>query len=110
MHCQQGGDGCEGKVLLDAFRRFLGGFEPFLGSCSSQMVTGLTDQGCWPCAEVGHWSNRCYGSVGPARAKLMQPLCFVKRFACIRPMGAFMCAGGALCGFRALVWLCLLFA
>jgi hypothetical protein len=40
----------------------------------------------------------------------MQLLCFVKRFACIRPMGAFMCAGGALCGFRALVWLCLLFA
>jgi hypothetical protein len=22
MHCQQGGDDCEGKVLLDAFRGF----------------------------------------------------------------------------------------
>jgi hypothetical protein len=29
----KGGDDCEGKVLLDAFRNFQGGFEPFLGSC-----------------------------------------------------------------------------
>jgi hypothetical protein len=32
MHCQQGGEIWAWNGLLDAFRRFSGGFEPFLGS------------------------------------------------------------------------------
>jgi hypothetical protein len=32
MHCQQGGEVWAWNGLLDAFRRFSGGFEPFLGS------------------------------------------------------------------------------
>jgi hypothetical protein len=45
----------------------------------------------------------------------VQLLCFLKKFACIHPggvalvQGACMCAGGALCGFRALVWCFVLF-
>jgi hypothetical protein len=70
MHCQQGGGVWAWNGLLDAFRRFPGGFEPFLGSVAhrsdpsrspvwpvrvlalficwasvwSVVVTGLTDQ------------------------------------------------------------------
>jgi hypothetical protein len=49
MHCQQGGEvrACFG--LLNAFGRFSGGFEPFLGS-----VCHLSDRSeCWPCSHVG---------------------------------------------------------
>jgi hypothetical protein len=48
MHCQQGGGVWACFGLLDAFRRFPGGFEPFLGS-------------------VAHWSDRSRSMVWPVR-------------------------------------------
>jgi hypothetical protein len=41
----KGGDGCEGNVLIDAFGRFSGGFEPIPSICCAQLVTGLTGGG-----------------------------------------------------------------
>jgi hypothetical protein len=48
MHCQQGGEVWAYFVLLDAVRRFSGGFEPFLGS-------------------VAHRSDRSQSPVWPVR-------------------------------------------
>jgi hypothetical protein len=92
--------------LLDAFRSFSGGFEPFLGS-----VAHWSDRlEFWPCSHVGPRSDRWWWPVWPVRAELMQLLCFLQvvclhssRGTCIGSGGACMCAGGALCGFRALV-------
>jgi hypothetical protein len=51
---------------------------------------------------------RCIGLTGQSKAEAAA--LFAKRFACIGSGGACMCAGGALCGFRALVWWFALFA
>jgi hypothetical protein len=85
--------------LLDASRRFSSGFEPFSGS-----VAHRSDRSeCWSCAHVEHRSDRselswCNCSV------FHQVVCMHSfRGSCIGSGGACMCAGGALCGFRALV-------
>jgi hypothetical protein len=86
-------------------------------------VTSLTGHGhrsdrseCWSCAHVKHWCDRWWRPVWPARSELMQLLYFHQvicmhwfRGSCIGSGGACMCAGGALCGFRALVWWFVLF-
>jgi hypothetical protein len=52
MHCQQGGEVWAWNGLLDAFRRFSGGFEPFLRS-------------------VVHWSDRSRSPVWPVRVLVL---------------------------------------
>jgi hypothetical protein len=105
MHCQQGGEVWAWNGLLDAFRRFSGGFEPFLGSgvhrsdrswspvwpiwvlvmftCCTPVwpvvLTGLTDQG-WVVAATLFQVVFCMHS---------------SRGRCICSGGACMCAGGA---------------
>jgi hypothetical protein len=98
--------------LLYAFRRFPSGFELFLSSDSFQGGIVLTGEGhrsnrCSPqvLGDLVHRSDRWGWPVWPVRAELLQLLCFMWCFACIRPgglhwfRGAYMCAGGALCGF-----------
>jgi hypothetical protein len=52
MHCQQGGEVWAWNGLLDAFRGFSGGFEPFSGLWCAPVwpvkVTGLTGQSAGP--------------------------------------------------------------
>jgi hypothetical protein len=74
MHCQQGGEVWAWNGLLDAFRRFSGGFQPFLGSGVHQSDRSE----CWPCSYVGHRSDRWWWPVWPVRAELMQLLCFLQ--------------------------------
>jgi hypothetical protein len=109
MHCQQGGEVWAWNGLLDAFRRFSGGFEPFLGSgvhrsdrlrslvwpvrvlvlftCCTPVwpvvLTGLTGQG-WAIAAALFQVVSCMHS---------------SRGSCIGSGGVCMCAGGALFGF-----------
>jgi hypothetical protein len=97
--------------LLSAFRRFSGGFEPFLGSVCHRSDRSWSP--VWlvrvlPCSHVGYRSDRWWWPVWPVRVELMQLLCFHQvvcmhssRGSCIGSGGACMCAGGALCGFRA---------
>jgi hypothetical protein len=113
MHSQQGGEVWACFGLLDAFRRFSGGFEPFLGSVAHQsdrsrspvwpvrvlvlctcwapvwpvVVTGLTSQSWADAAAL-------FSSSG-LHAFVQRELHWFR--------GACMCAGGALCDFRALV-------
>jgi hypothetical protein len=56
MHCQQGGEVWACFGLLDAFRRFSGGFEPFLGS-------------------VAHRSDRSRSPVLPVRVLILFTCC-----------------------------------
>jgi hypothetical protein len=56
MHCQQGGEVRAWNGLLDAFRRFSGGFDPFLGS-------GV------------HRSDRSRSSVWPVRVLVLFTCC-----------------------------------
>jgi hypothetical protein len=95
----------------------LKGFQVVSSHFWALVCTGLTGQGhrpdrseCWPCSYVGHWSDRWRWPVWPVRAELMQLLCFLQvvcmhssRGSCIGSWGAFMCAGGALCGFLSFV-------
>jgi hypothetical protein len=109
MHWQQGGEVWAWNGLLDAFRRFSGGFKPFLSSgvhrsdqlrsqvwsvrvlvlftCCTQVwpvvLTGLTGQG-WVVAAALFQVVFCMHS---------------SRGSCIGSEGACICAGGALCGF-----------
>jgi hypothetical protein len=55
MHCQQGGEVWAWNGLLDAFRRFSGGFETFLGS-------------------VVHRSDRSRSPVWPVRVLVLWPV------------------------------------
>jgi hypothetical protein len=113
MHCQQGGEVWAWNGLLDAFRRFSGGFEPFLGSVAHRsdrsrspawpvrvlalfrcctlvwpvVLTGLTGQ-CWAIATTLFQVVSCMHS---------------SRGSCIGSGGACMCAGGDICAFRALI-------
>jgi hypothetical protein len=65
MHCQQGGEIWAWNGLLDAIRRFSGGFEPFLGS-----VVHRSDRSeCWSRAHVGHKSDRWGLPVWPVWAE-----------------------------------------
>jgi hypothetical protein len=96
--------------LLNAFGRFSGGFELFLGSLCQRsdrswspvwpvrvMVLFICWASAWPVVVTGR----------PVIAELMQLLCFHQvfcmhssRWSCIDSRGDCMFAGGALCGFR----------
>jgi hypothetical protein len=90
MHCQQGGVwACFG--LLNAFRWFSGGFEPFLGSMCHWSnwswspvwsVRGLVLFTCWAPGSELSW---CSCSI------------FIKWFACIRPGGVALVQGELAC-------------
>jgi hypothetical protein len=60
--------------LLNAFRRFLGFFKPFLGSG----VHRSDRSECWTCSHVAHRSDRWCRPVWPVRAELMQLLYFLQ--------------------------------
>jgi hypothetical protein len=99
-------------------------FQVVLSLFWALLCTGLTGRGhrsdrseCWSCAHVEHRCDRWWWLVWLVRAELMQLLCFLQlvsmhssRGSCIGSGGAYMCAGGALCGFRALVLSFALFA
>jgi hypothetical protein len=92
MHCQQGGEVWAWNGLLHAFRRLPSGFELFLSSGSFPGGIGLTGEGhrsdrcsSQVLGDLVHRSNRWGWPVWPVRAELMQLLCFMRWFACIRP-------------------------
>jgi hypothetical protein len=110
--------------LVLCYWMHLEGFQVVSNHFWALCVTGLTDRGHrsdrsegWPCSHVAHWSDRWWWPVWPVRAELMQLLCshqvvckHSSMGSCIGSGGACMCAGGALCGFRAFVWWFVLFA
>jgi hypothetical protein len=109
MHCQQGGEVWAWNGLPDAFRRFPGGFEPFLGSGVHRSDRSRSP--IWPvrvlvlftcCTPV--WPVVLTGLAGQGwvvAAALFSSGVFMQssRGSCIGSGGACMCAGGALCGF-----------
>jgi hypothetical protein len=72
MHCQQQGEIWACCGLLNAFRKFSSGFEPFLGFGGHRSDRSE----CWSCSYVEHRSDRWWWPVWPVRAELMQLLCF----------------------------------
>jgi hypothetical protein len=109
MHCQQKGEVWAWNGLLDAFRRFSGGFEPFLGSGVHRSDGSRSP--VWPvrvlvlftcCTPV--WPVVLTGLTGEswvvAAALFEVEFCMhSSRGSCIGSGGACMCVGGALCGF-----------
>jgi hypothetical protein len=109
MHCQQGGEVWAWNGLLNAFRRFSGGFEPFLGSGVHRSDRSRSP--VWPfrvlvlftcCTPV--WPVVLTGPTGQgwvvAAALFQVVFCMhSSRGSCIGSGGACMCVGGALCGF-----------
>jgi hypothetical protein len=93
MDCQQGGEVWAWNGLLDAFRRFSGGFESFLGSG----VHRSDRSECWPCSHVAHQSDRWCWPVWPVRAELLQLPYFKWCLACIRPGGVALVQGELAC-------------
>jgi hypothetical protein len=96
MHCQQRGEVWAWNGLLDAFRMFSGGFEPFLGSGVHRSDRSRSP--VWPvrvlvmftcCTPVDRW---CW-PVSPVRAELLQLPCFKWCFACIRLGGVALVQG-----------------
>jgi hypothetical protein len=101
MHCQKGGEVWACFGLLNAFRRFLGGFEPFLGF-------------------VVHRSDRLRSPVWPVRVLALftcavdrsdrselswcSSSVFVKWFACIRPGGVALFQGERACVQGSSLW------
>jgi hypothetical protein len=91
MHCQQGGDVWAWFGLLHAFGRFPCGFGLFFSSGSFPGGISLTGEGHWSdwCSsqvsgDLDHWSDRWGWPVRAVRAELLQLLCFMWWFACIR--------------------------
>jgi hypothetical protein len=109
MNCQQGGEVWAWNGLLDAFRRFLVGFEPFLGA--SVHRSDRSRSPVWPvrvlvlftcCTLV--WPMLLTGLAGQGwaiAAALFQVVSCMhsSRGSCIGSGGACMCVGGAFCGF-----------
>jgi hypothetical protein len=104
MHCQQGGEVSAWNGLQDAFRRFSGGFEPFLGSVLHRCdrlrspvwpVRGLVLFTC--CTPV--WPVVLTGQGWVVVVALFQVVFCMhsSRGSCIGSGGACKCAGGALC-------------
>jgi hypothetical protein len=101
MHCQQGGEVWACFGLLNAFRRFSGGFEPFLGS-----VVHRSDRlwsPVWPVKSVGPVHMLLSGLTGGVdRSDTSEPRwcscsVFVKWCACIRPGGVPLFQGELAC-------------
>jgi hypothetical protein len=86
----------------------LEGFQVVSNHFWALLHTGLTGRGhrfnqseCWSCAHVEHRSDQWWWLVGLLR--FHQVVCMhSSRGSCIGSRGACMCAGGALCGLRAL--------
>jgi hypothetical protein len=100
MHCQQGGEVWAWNGLLHAFRRFLSGFELFLSSGGFPGGIDLTGEGhrsdlcsSQVLGDFAQRSDRWGWSVWPMRAELMQLLCFMRWFGCIRPGGVALVQG-----------------
>jgi hypothetical protein len=102
MHCQQGGKVWAWNGLLDAFRRFSGGFEPFLGSGVHR--SDWSRSPVWPvrvlvlftcCTPV--WLVVLTSLTGQGWVVAAAP--FQVMFCMHSSRGSCMCAGGALCGF-----------
>jgi hypothetical protein len=100
MHCQQGGEVGAWIGLLHAFRRFQSGFELFLSLGSFPGGICLTGEVHWSdrCSsqvlgDLAHWYDRWGRPVWPVRADLLQRLCFINWFACIRPVGVALVQG-----------------
>jgi hypothetical protein len=101
--------------LLEAFRRFSGGFEPFLVE-----VTGLTGQSAGPVHMLGTGLSGGGDRSDRCELKLLRLSCFqvvFNWFACIRPrevalvQGELACVQGELfVVVRALVWWFALFS
>jgi hypothetical protein len=105
MHCQQGEEFWAWNGLLDAFRRFSGGFEPFLGSGVHRSDRSMSP--VWPvrvlvlftcCTPV--WPVVLTGLTGQgwvvAAALFQVVFCMhSSRGSCIGSGGACMCAGGS---------------
>jgi hypothetical protein len=113
MHCQQGGEVWAWNGLLDAFRRFSGGFEPFLGFGVHRSDRSRSP--VWPVRVLVLCT--CWAPVWPVRAELLLLPCFKWCLACIRPgwvalvQGELACVQGELfVVFWALVWWFALFA
>jgi hypothetical protein len=120
MHCQQGGEVWAWNGLLDAFRRFSGGFEPFPGSIAHRSDRSRSP--VWPvrvlalftcCTPV--WPVVLTGLTGQgwvvAAALFQVVFCMhSSRGSCSGSGGACMCAGELFVVFRALVWCFALFA
>jgi hypothetical protein len=101
MHCQQGGEVWACFGLLNLFRRFSGGFDPFLGSVAHRSdrsgspvwpVRVLVLCTCW--APV--WSVVVTGLIGQNWADAAT-LFFFKWFARIRPGGVAVVQGELAC-------------
>jgi uncharacterized protein YbdZ (MbtH family) len=119
MHCQQAGEVWACFGLLNASRRFSSGLEPFLG-----FVVHRSDRSrssVWPVRCAGPVYMLSIGLTGQSwavvAALFWDVVCMhSSRGSCIGSGGACMCAGGSLCGFRALdgwhmlfsrAWFCL---
>jgi hypothetical protein len=120
MHCQEGGEVWAWKDLLDAFRRFSGGFEPFLGS--GVYRSDRSRSPVWPVRVLVLCT--CWAPVWPVVVTGLTGVswsccsCSIfKWFACIRLVGGALVQGELACvqgelfvvG-RALVWWFALFA
>jgi hypothetical protein len=104
MHCQQGGEVRAWIGLLQAFRRFPSVFELFFSSDSFLGGINLTGEGhrsdrcsSQVLGDLVHWSDRWGWPVWPVRAELLQLLCFMKWFTCIRPGGVALVQGELAC-------------
>jgi hypothetical protein len=91
MHCQQGGEVWTWNGLLDAFRRFSCGFEPFW----ALVCTGLTGQSAGP-IHMLHTGLTCHGWV--VAVVLFKVVFYMhsSRGSCIGSGGACMCQGSSL--------------
>jgi hypothetical protein len=113
MRCQQEGEVWACFSMLHVFRRFPSGFKLILSLCSSQFFTCDHQLNRWSCALV--WPLQSTGLTGQSKAEAAALFCDVVCMysfggSCIGSGRACMCAGGALCGFRDLVWWFVLFA
>jgi hypothetical protein len=127
IHCQQEGQVWACFDLPHVFRRFPSGFELVLSSCSSQFFPSghrpdRWNAPVWPVWVSGAgrssapvWPVQSTGLTGQSKAEAAALFCDVvcmhsSRGSWIGSGGACMSAGGAGCGFRALVWWFVLFA
>jgi hypothetical protein len=108
MHCQQGREVWGWNGLLDAFRRFSGGFEPFLGLWCAPVwpveVTGLISQSAGPVHMLS--TGLTVGGDRSDRWELSWCSCsvFFKWFACIRPGGVALVQGELACVQGSSLW------
>jgi hypothetical protein len=117
MNCQQGGEVWAWNGLLDAFRRFSGGFEPFMGFRVHQ--SDRSRSLVWPVRVLALFICKAGLTCGGDRSDQSELSCysfsvFFKWFACISSGGSMhLCRGSSLWffelwfgGLRSLLELC----